>query len=283
MRHLSIIQSLSLLSILSLYQVTTAIVSSVLSVGGIVGQYRWFTSLLSSKRRRKLEKNHFGLYDEHVYGKWCDDDGMKEEFSILLADVDELGDGEQQMGSLVQMAQRVTSSLETFIDKEERAQLGIGSQLCTVELFCWPFGRNVYVLKNARNGQVTVDENVSNMVEIEYWTPKDEKRKKETDRNIILPKSIRIKTQLVLEDGQIKVRITHCTLSFSLSPPPLHPLIHSSSSLIAPSHTYHPPHPPTHPSPRLVYSRQQLVYHGTSLVEYSVYMHIFGKSDCRKN
>ena len=216
--HPSILQTILLLSILSFYQVTTAIVSTVLNVG-IVGQYRWFTSLLSSKRRRKLERKNFGLYDENVYGKWCDDDGLKEEFSILLADVDELGDEEQQqMGSLVQMAQRISSSLEIFIDKEERGRLGIGSQLCTVELSCWPFGQHAYVLKNARHGQVAIDENVSNMVEVEYWTPKEDHRQQPTDRKINVPKSIRLKTQLVLEDGQIKVCITTPSLLYAISP-----------------------------------------------------------------
>ena len=232
--HLSIVQSFTLLSILSFYHVTTAIVSNVLSVG-IIGQYRWFTSLLPSKRRRKLEKKNFGLYDEHVYGEWCDDDGMKEEFSILLADVDELGEGEQQMGSLVQMAQRVSSSLEIFNDKEEKAQLGIGTQLCTVELFCWPFGRKVYVLKNARSGQVAVDDKVSNMVEVEYWTPKEFDRKQPTDRKIKLPKTIRLKTQLILEDGQIKVRIP-CPFLLSFLVVPLHKLTHPP---LAPSHTHY--------------------------------------------
>ena len=240
--HLSILQTISLLSILSFYQVTTAIVT-VLNVG-IVGQYRWFTSLLSSKRRRKLERKNFGLYDENVYGKWCDDDGLKEEFSILLADVDELGDEEQQqMGSLVQMAQRVSSSLEIFIDKEERGRLGIGSQLCTVELSCWPFGQHAYVLKNARHGQVAIDENVSNMVEVEYWTPKEDHRQQPTDnRKINVPKSIRLKTQLVLEDGQIKVYFS-----------PLHPLSSTPTllhyCLISSYHLTHTtPFPPQHPT-----------------------------------
>ena len=188
-------------------------VGSVLNMG-IVGQYRWFTSMLAPKRRNKLEQKDHGLYDERAYGEWSDD--LKEEFTIPLANfVEQLGDESQQMIGLMQMAQRVTSTFETYIDKEENAQLGLGPRLCTVELLCWPFGRDVYVLKNAR-GKVAVDEESPNTVEVEFWTPRLDSNDK-SSRGITLAKSVRLKTQLVLDDDQIKVTILTSSTGLSRS------------------------------------------------------------------
>ena len=180
-------------------------VGGVLNMG-IVGQYRWFTSMLAPKRRKNLEKKDLSLYDERAYGEWSDD--LKEEFTIPLADfMEQLGDESQQMVALTQMAQRVTSTFETYVDKEENSLIGLGPKLCTVELLCWPFGRDVYVLKNAKE-RITVDKESPDTIEVEFWTPRlDNSDRSSSSRGIPLAKSIRLKTQLVLDDGQIKVTV----------------------------------------------------------------------------
>ena len=179
-----------------------------LALGGLVNEFRWLTSVLATpKRRRKLVAKHeeASCYDEEVYSPWKgDDDGLVETFTLAV-DADALGDGEEeQMAAVVQMAQRVTRSEELFTDKEERAQQGLGGDvLCVFELRSW-FGYHVYLLKDVRDGEaVAADSDQPNLVEIEWRTPRGVGEK----RGIQVPRTLRLKTQLVLVGDELQVTV----------------------------------------------------------------------------
>ena len=207
---------------------------NVLSMG-MVGQYHWFSSMLTPEKRKKLEKMNINLYDDRVYGEWSQD--TKDEFTIALTDLETelLGDEGEQREAMIQMTQRVAYGADKYIDKEEHSLLGIGSQLCTVELLCWPFGRNTYVLKNTKEslvgksiGKSAEEEDESNTIAVEFWSPKmDNSNNGNPSNHIKLPKSLRLKTLLTVEDGTIKVTIL--TSSTGLSRSTVGRLLHTHS------------------------------------------------------
>ena len=190
---------------------------------GMVGQYHW-SSMLTPERRKKLEKMNMNLYDDRVYSEWSED--TKEVFTFSLTDYETelLGDEEEQREAMVQMTQRVAYGADKYMDKEENSLIGIGSQLCTMELNCWPLGRNIYVLKNTKESLVgklaekSVEDEKSNTVAVEFRSPRMDNTDKDTPNHPIqLPKSIRLKTLLTLEDGGIKVTILTSSTGLSRS------------------------------------------------------------------
>ena len=214
---------LPLLLFLSSPSLTGAGMSSVLNMG-MVGQHHWFSSMLAPGRRKKLEKMNFNLYDDRMYSEWSDD--TKEEFTLSLTDYETelLGDEGEQREAMVQMTQRVAYGADKYIDKEENSLQGMGSQLCTVELLCWPLGRNIYVLKNTKESLVgksagkPVEDEESNTIAVEFWSPRmGDADAGNPSKKMKLPKSIRLKTLLTLENGAIKVTILTSSTGLSRS------------------------------------------------------------------
>jgi hypothetical protein len=185
-------------------------VTAALATSGIVNEFRWLTSVLTPKRRRKLVTKHeeASFYDEEVYSPWKQGDGDNDlvETFTLAVDADALGDDEdEQMAAVVQMAHRVTRSAEVFTDRAERAQQGLADVLCVFELRAWLFGRHVYLLKDTRDGDAVVaDSDQPNLVEVEWRTPRVDASGR---RGVPVPRTLRLKAQLMLDGDQLKVTV----------------------------------------------------------------------------
>lgn len=168
-----------------------------------------FSSQLTSKKRKKIEGLNMSLHDEKVYGSWSMEG---EEFNLNLNVL--RSDSSLEPSTLLQIVQRILKGSELFSDPQEGTKMSLNTNVCIIELPGKIFGKNTFVLKSSKES-VETGENIDDdaVVELEYWSPKFDSKKSNTKR--LLPKSLRLKTQITL--GKDEITVTILTSSTGLS------------------------------------------------------------------
>ena len=160
-----------------------------------------FSSQLTSKKRKAIEGLSLSLYDEKVYGSWSKEN---EEFSLNASGLCE--DSQMEASTLLQMVHRILKGSEIFNAEEEKTKLAVDMNMCVIELPGKIIGRETFVVKNVKES-VDVSENIDDdaLVEIEYWSPRLDTAK--SNKIKTLPKSLRLKIQVTLGNGELTVTI----------------------------------------------------------------------------
>jgi hypothetical protein len=195
-----------LISIISLTLVIISILVSFSASSVSIGGYG-LSSKLTSKKRKQLEGQQFSLYDESLYNKWDND---SEEFTVNAKGLCEPGETSAESGALLQIVQRIMRS-EVFIDDDLKSKMVLDMKMIILELPAKLFGQYSFIFKNAKD-VIEVTENIDDdlTLEIEYWSPKIALNKEKNSSKIKLkklPKSFRLKTQIILLKGEINVSI----------------------------------------------------------------------------
>lgn len=194
------------LSLFLLINTLTILDASSISAGSYS-----FSSQLTPKKRKAIESLKLSLYDEKVYGTWSKD---SEEFSLNANGV--CDDSELEAGALLQIVQRILKGSEVFSDKEEKTKIALDMNMCIIETPGKIVGKNTFVLKNSKE-VLDIDRNIDDdaIVEVEFWSPKIETKNTKTKKIKMLPKSLRLKTQITLRDGEMTVTILTSTTGLS--------------------------------------------------------------------
>lgn len=169
-----------------------------------------FSSQLTPKKRKALEDLKLILYDEKVYGGWNKD---SEEFSMNTSGICDDG---LEASTLLQIVQRVLKGSGIFVDQEDMSKTSIDMNMCMIELPLKIFGKSTFVLKNAKK-TVEVIENIDEdaVIELEYWSPKVPKSKTNSVKD--LPTSLRLKIQIMLQEGELTVTLQTSSTGLSKS------------------------------------------------------------------
>jgi hypothetical protein len=196
--------------LLSLLLVTVTL--TLTSAGGLLTGGFTLSSQLTSKKRKALEALNLSLYDEKVYGVWSKE---SEEFSLNAVGISD-GDKAQDSSTLLQVVYRVLRGSGVFIDPEDKSKAATDMKTCVIELPQKIIGRNTYILKNTRE-TLEVEENIDDdlIVELEYWSPKLEGSSSSKIQQ--LPKSLRLKVQIMLQGGEMTVSVKTSATGLSKS------------------------------------------------------------------
>lgn len=196
--------------LLSLLLITVTLVLT--TAGSLLTGGFTLSSQLTSKKRKALEALNLSLYDEKVYGVWSKE---SEEFSLNAAGISD-GDKAQDSSTLLQVVHRVLRGSGVFVDPEDKSKAATDMRTCVIELPQKIIGRNTFVLKNTRD-KLEVEENIDDdlFVELEYWSPKLEGSSSSKIKQ--LPKSLRLKVQIMLQGGEMTVSVKTSATGLSKS------------------------------------------------------------------
>lgn len=201
------ISSAFLLSLLLVSVEISLLNASSISTGGYS-----LSSQLTTKKRKVIDNLKLSLYDEKVYGSWSKE---SEEFSLNAVGICE---EEKALASstLMQIVQRVLKGSGVFVDPEDKSKTAVDMNMCVIELPQKFLGRNNFILKSAKE-TLEVGENIDEdtVIEVEYWSPKLDSSK--SDKLKKLPKSLRLKVQIMLQNGEMTVSVQTSSTGLSKS------------------------------------------------------------------